>query len=131
LNLKGTLRGAQRSATLLRAEQKRRDLLARRLLTTGARLGCPPLMLVGLAGGAHPDGDFASSSRLDSVNHASTMSGAHDTSGNDGSSAQPPLILTVRSGSLAACEFLLLNGADVRQNGQPLIKHSGGCCLVI
>ncbi|KAG5445845.1 Arf-GAP with coiled-coil, ANK repeat and PH domain-containing protein 2 [Clonorchis sinensis] len=83
----------KRRATFFRTAEQ--ESAATKLLRTGAQLGCPPLMLAGLAAGAHPDGE-------------------RNPSGN--SSKDPsytPLIWTVRSGSLAACQFLLLNGADI------------------
>ncbi|CAH8629525.1 unnamed protein product [Dicrocoelium dendriticum] len=82
-----------RRSTLLRTEEQ--EVAASSLLCVGARLGCPPLMLAGLAAGAHPD----------SVQYASRFGSRHQ--------CYPPLIWAVRSGSLAACEFLLLNGADI------------------
>ncbi|KAA0199320.1 Arf-GAP with coiled-coil ANK repeat and PH domain-containing protein 2 [Fasciolopsis buskii] len=104
-----TSRNTLRSTTLLRADQKRYDQLAARLLSTGARLGCPPLMLLGLVGGAHPDGEqqqFHQSPPYEATGRSGTIN-------RSDWSTQPPLILTIRSGSLAACEFLLLNGADI------------------
>ncbi|CAH8528844.1 unnamed protein product [Heterobilharzia americana] len=64
---------------------------AENLVCFGARLGCPLLILSGLAGGASPD--------------AKLKVGV--------SSSYPPLILASRTGSIAASEFLLLNGADI------------------
>ncbi|CAL8087136.1 unnamed protein product [Calicophoron daubneyi] len=79
------------------------------LLDTGSRLGCVPLMLAGIASGAHPDGDAYSTHR--------TQHGPNYT----------PLIWAVRSGSLAACEFLLLNGADIDlpdDQGRTALHHA-------
>ncbi|KAF7258448.1 hypothetical protein EG68_04300 [Paragonimus skrjabini miyazakii] len=83
-----------RRATLLRTEEQ--ELAASSLLCAGARLGCPPLMLAGVAAGAHPDGYPETTRR-----------------GSSQQSIGPPLILAVRNGSMSACEFLLLNGADI------------------
>lgn len=67
------------------------------LLDYGAMLGCPLLMLLGLTGGANPDGKYYKVTDSLSAN----------------SPYLTPLIWAVKRGSLAACEFLLLNGADI------------------
>ncbi|CAH8553277.1 unnamed protein product [Heterobilharzia americana] len=78
---------------------------AENLVCFGARLGCPLLILSGLAGGASPD--------------AKLKVGV--------SSSYPPLILASRTGSIAASEFLLLNGADIDirdDQGRTALHHA-------
>ncbi|CAH8547065.1 unnamed protein product [Schistosoma rodhaini] len=85
-------------------EQK---IAANYLVSFGARLGCPLLILSGLTGGGSPDGKL----KTDEMS----------------ASSYPPLILASRIGSIAACEFLLLNGADidVKDNrGRTALHHA-------
>ncbi|KAH8876827.1 Arf-GAP with coiled-coil, ANK repeat and PH domain-containing protein isoform 2 [Schistosoma japonicum] len=69
---------------------------AEHLVCFGAQLGCPLLILSGLTGGASPDATLK-------VNGTSTTT----------RNSYPALILASRIGCIAACEFLLLNGADI------------------
>lgn len=85
-------------------EQK---IAANYLVSFGARLGCPLLILSGLTGGGSPDGKL----KTDEMS----------------TSSYPPLILASRIGSIAACEFLLLNGADIDikdDRGRTALHHA-------
>ncbi len=73
----------------------------------GARLGCAPLILAGLARGASPNAlpkaaDWGRLYRL-----------PRPADGDPLGATTPPLISAVTGGRIAACELLLTNGADV------------------
>lgn len=80
---------------------------ARLVLVAGARLGCAPLILAGLARGASPNAlpaaaEWARIYRL-----------PQPADGDPLGALTPPLISAVTGGRIAACELLLTNGADV------------------
>nr|CAH8849300.1 unnamed protein product [Trichobilharzia regenti] len=101
---KHKLNTKSRSKTLFHsAEQKK---AAENLVCFGARLGCPLLILSGLAGGATPEVKM----KL-----------------GESSVSYPALILASRIGSIAASEFLLLNGADIDvkdDHGRTALHHA-------
>ncbi|VUZ56710.1 unnamed protein product, partial [Hymenolepis diminuta] len=85
----------------------REKAAARLVLVAGARLGCAPLILAGLARGASPNAyheatEWARMYRL-----------PQPSDGDPLGALTPPLISAVTGGRIAACELLLTNGADV------------------
>ncbi|KAH9588299.1 Arf-GAP with coiled-coil, ANK repeat and PH domain-containing protein 2 [Schistosoma haematobium] len=100
---KSSIKNGSRAHSRL-TEQK---IAANYLVSFGARLGCPLLILSGLTGGGSPDGKL----KTDEMS----------------TSSYPPLILASRIGSIAACEFLLLNGADIDikdDRGRTALHHA-------
>ncbi|KAM3184126.1 hypothetical protein ACTXT7_008988 [Hymenolepis weldensis] len=84
----------------------REKAAARLVLVAGARLGCAPLILAGLARGASPNAyheatEWARMYRL-----------PQPSDGDPLGALTPPLISAVTGGRIAACELLLTNGAD-------------------
>ncbi|CAH8503432.1 unnamed protein product [Schistosoma turkestanicum] len=101
---KSSMKHDQRVVQSKFTEQK---IAADYLVSFGAQLGCPLLILSGLTGGASPDGRVKTGETF--INN------------------YPPLILASRIGSIAACEFLLLNGADIDikdNQGRTALHHA-------
>ncbi|VDN97215.1 unnamed protein product [Rodentolepis nana] len=84
----------------------REKAASRLVLVAGARLGCAPLILAGLARGASPNAfrEAAEWARLYRLPQPSD--------GDPLGALTPPLISAVTGGRIAACELLLTNGAD-------------------
>lgn len=88
----------------------RDDVAARLVLVAGARLGCAPLILMGLACGATPNALPRAADWPARVCKRLRLSAEGD---DPLGAVVPPLISAVTGGRIAACELLLTNGADV------------------
>ncbi|VDM02376.1 unnamed protein product [Schistocephalus solidus] len=84
------------------------QLAARLLLVAGAHMGCPPLVLLGLAAGASPCAQPGASHFARSLDL--TAPRGLDPLGT----TCPPLVSAVIGGRMSVCELLLSHGANVR-----------------
>ncbi|VDK32739.1 unnamed protein product [Taenia asiatica] len=99
--------GEPRSPPSSPSESVREKAAARLVLVAGARLGCAPLILAGLARGASPNALSAA------AEWARIYRLPQPADGDPLGALTPPLISAVTGGRIAACELLLTNGADV------------------
>uniref|UniRef100_A0A0V0JBI1 Arf-GAP with coiled-coil, ANK repeat and PH domain-containing protein 2 n=1 Tax=Schistocephalus solidus TaxID=70667 RepID=A0A0V0JBI1_SCHSO len=97
------------------------QLAARLLLVAGAHMGCPPLVLLGLAAGASPCAQPGASHFARSLDL--TAPRGLDPLGT----TCPPLVSAVIGGRMSVCELLLSHGANIDETdaeGQTALHHA-------